>query len=188
MSVPHRKLRRRREHVNQARFLTFSCFRGIPLFLNDRIKDAFVGHLTQVVSQLDVAVLAWVIMPDHVHAIVVPDPPAVTVARFLHALKKIFAQRVIKRWRELNAPVLARIRSGDVYRFWQSGGGYDRNEVGNELIEKIAYVNRNPLRRKLVGSAVEYPWSSARAYAADSRYVVPPIAFSFVGRIDRSVL
>ncbi len=36
-------------------------------------------------------------------------------------------------------------------RFWQRGGGYDRNiHTAEELWEKITYIHRNPVKRKLV--------------------------------------
>ncbi|HEY7117221.1 MAG TPA: hypothetical protein VH475_11575, partial [Tepidisphaeraceae bacterium] len=52
------------------------------------------------------------------------------------------------------------------YRFWQAGGGYDRN------IERVAtawnsvdYIHNNPVRRGLVRTPCEWEWSSARFYA-----------------------
>ena len=51
-------------------------------------------------------------------------------------------------------------------RFWQRGGGYDRNiHTENELEEKIVYIHENPVRRGLVLQATDWRWSSARWYA-----------------------
>lgn len=80
-----------------------------------------------------------------------------------------------RRWRALDAPVLARLEddSGDV-RFWQRGGGYDRNvRDRDELMEKIRYVHLNPVRRGLVERPEEWAWSSARWYDGDRGGVVP---------------
>ena len=53
-------------------------------------------------------------------------------------------------------------------RFWQPGGGYDRNIVSNdEMREKIEYIHSNPVRRGLAESPTGYRWSSARWYAGD---------------------
>ena len=53
-----------------------------------------------------------------------------------------------------------------VYRFWQRGGGYDRNltETGTVFAE-IAYIHANPIRRKLCERPTDWPWSSASEYA-----------------------
>jgi hypothetical protein len=52
------------------------------------------------------------------------------------------------------------------YRFWQRGGGYDRNvhEI-TTLRAMIEYIHLNPVRRGLVKEVVDWPWSSARFYA-----------------------
>jgi putative transposase len=52
-----------------------------------------------------------------------------------------------------------------VLRFWQRGCGYDRNIFSiEELHEKIQYIHKNPLRRELVESPKQWPWSSWRAW------------------------
>ena len=51
------------------------------------------------------------------------------------------------------------------YRFWQRGGGYDRNIfTAVEAHEKLAYMHNNPVRKGLVEVAADWPWSSCRAW------------------------
>ncbi len=51
-------------------------------------------------------------------------------------------------------------------RFWQPGGGYDRNIDDVEtLLSMIEYFHLNPVRRGLVERAIDWEWSSARWYA-----------------------
>ena len=86
---------------------------------------------------------------------------------------------MLKRWGELSAPILARLQRPDgSHRFWQTGGGYDRNIVSTaELYEKIAYIEANPVRRRLASAAVDYPWSSAQYHAGqpDARLACEPL-------------
>ena len=159
-----RRTMRRREVPGTARFLTFTCHRRLPLLRPDAIKDVFIDRLTRTAVTLGVDVLAWVVMPDHVHLIVYAEDAGVSMTRFTHALKRPFALEVLNRWRALNAPILARLEHGDGHRLWQTGGGFDRNVVGDELVEKIRYIHGNPVRRGLVGRAADYRWSSAAAY------------------------
>ena len=60
------------------------------------------------------------------------------------------------------------------YCFWQRGGGYDRNiNDPRTLLYMIEYIHQNPIRRGLVKRATEWPWSSARFYAAWPKGLVP---------------
>lgn len=168
-SCPHRKTRKRFEIVQHARFLTFSCFHRLPLFTNDAIKDAFGESLNSSRARTQFKLVAWVVMPEHVHLLMVPSLPEFPISVVLGDLKGRFANAVLRRWRELNAPILKRvIDASGKHRFWQVGGGYDRNiDSDEELIEKINYIHDNPGRRKLVTLATDWPWSSARWYAGD---------------------
>ncbi len=172
-SVPdsERKTLRRYEVVNQPRFLTFSCYGRLPLFQNDAIKEAFVQRLAVARTRLCFRLIAWVIMPEHVHLVVVPKLPDAPMPKILSAIKRRFAEQVLRRWRGLDAPVLKRlITTKGNCRFWQTGGGYDRNVRDEaELMEKVDYMHDNPARRGLAESPTEWPWSSARWYAGERR-------------------
>jgi len=50
-----------------------------------------------------------------------------------------------------------------VHRFWQAGGGYDRNVFSDEAVRKaMEYIHNNPVRAGLTQLPEEYAWSSAR--------------------------
>src|SRR5947209_19043796 len=52
------------------------------------------------------------------------------------------------------------------YRFWQRGGGYDRNVVeAATLYWLIEYIHANPVRRGLCERPEDWFWSSAADYA-----------------------
>ena len=161
-----RRTLKRIEEPGHARYLTCSCYRRLPLFDNDRIKDAFVDQLARVRRRRAFALYGWVVMPEHFHLLLVPHLPEVTVTDVLRGLKRPFAKAVLGRWRELDAAILGGVRDarGNPH-FWLRGGGYDRNIVSrHELHEKLAYIHNNPLRRGLVDRAADWPWSSARWY------------------------
>jgi putative transposase len=154
---------KRIENPNHARFLTFSCYHRLPLFSNDAIKDAFADQLRRTRSRHEFNLYAWVLMPEHIHLLIRCHAEA-TARDVLGTLKTGFAKRVIARWRELDAPVLDRIKDQDgQLRFWQRGGGYDRNlMMGRELLGKFDYIHSNPVRRGLVDRPEDWAWSSAR--------------------------
>ena len=48
------------------------------------------------------------------------------------------------------------------YRFWQKGGGYDRNVTQVDTLVKAAdYIHHNPVRKGLVETADQWYYSSA---------------------------
>jgi hypothetical protein len=61
-----------------------------------------------------------------------------------------------------------RVREGSRvrHRFWQPGGGYDRNIAGGSTLRHVMdYIHANPVRRGLVERPEDWEWSSARWYA-----------------------
>src|SRR5690606_29172863 len=88
------------------------------------------------------------------------------VRQILNRMKLPFATQVLARWRELNAPVLDRVRDRSGHpHFWQKGGGYDRNiRNPGELRRQIDYVHTNPVKQNLAAQPVDWKWSSARWY------------------------
>lgn len=144
----------------------FSCYRRVDLFRNDAIKTAFVDRLIQTHQRRPLLLFAWVVMSNHVHLLLRPDA-ADDVQSLLRRLKPAFAKSVLTRWHELDAPILAKVRdkSGNE-RFWQPGGGYDRNIFsGDEFAEKVRYIHTNPVRAGLVERPTDYRWSSAAKHA-----------------------
>ncbi len=161
-----RRTRKRYERPGDARYLTFSCYRREPLFEDDRIKRVFAEQLMHSRERMGFGVLAWVIMPEHVHVLVMPEPPEVTVTQILQSLKRRSAARSLEIIRSREPARIAALRDGNgVTRFWQKGGAYDRNIFSrDELHEKINYIHENPVRRGLVKFPTDWEWSSARAF------------------------
>ena len=111
----------------------------------------------------------------------IPDLPHCPVSKVLNDLKSTFSRSVIQRWRSLNAPILARVKDArGKARFWQPGGGYDRNiNTSEEYEEKLNYVHNNPVERGLVQSPTEWRWSSARWYCGIRNDELVIDSFSF---------
>lgn len=67
-----RKTCRRYDVPGDAHFLTFSCFKRLPLLDRNRTRRWFVEalRLGQEKGQYDL--WAWVIMPEHVHLVLLP--------------------------------------------------------------------------------------------------------------------
>jgi len=89
---------------------------------------------------------AWVVMPNHVHLLILPQVPAAVLMRWLKGSTARTANRILGRTGE---------------PFWQdeSWDHYLRNS--DQLKRSIAYIEANPVSAGLVASAENWPWSSA---------------------------
>jgi putative transposase len=152
---------RRREVPGGVRFITFSCHRRLPLLGHAAIRDVFAEALAPARERHAFELFAWVVMLEHVHLLVRPHA---RLDEALRSLKTSVAKRVLSRWRELRAPILERIRTSDgALRFWQKGGGFDRNvRDEDEFCREVCYIHRNPVERGLVARPEDWTWSSVR--------------------------
>ena len=163
------------ERPNTARYLTFSCYRRLPLLDNPKIRDNFAATLAEARGRFGFRLLAWVTMPEHVHLLIMPEPPEPSIVKPLWWLKRESATHIVARWRQLHAPILRQITdSRGKTRYWQRGGGYDRVIWNEDAIRKtVRYIHDNPVRRGLAETPEDWAWSSARAYRGDPDALVP---------------
>ena len=168
-----RRKRLRRVEKGTPRFLTISCHQRLPLLGRAEWRDVFAESLARARERCGFRLIGWVAMPEHVHLMLLASAEC-DAARALIAIKQPVAQRALRRWRELDAPVLEKLRVGDGYRYWQAGGGFDRNvRDAEEMRAEVEYMHHNPVRRGLVDRAEDWAWSSARWYAGERDGVVP---------------
>jgi putative transposase len=168
----HRKRVRHYEVLQQARFLTFSCYQRWPLLLSAEWCAMLCASLEQAVRRQGFLLLAYVFMPEHAHLVVVPwEAEAGTVSELLYAIKRPMSYRVKVAMEAKRDPrlgeLMVRERPGKMaFRFWQEGPGHDRNLRDVEALgEAIAYAHLNPVKRGLCTKPEEWRWSSARQYA-----------------------
>jgi putative transposase len=183
MATGHHKRKVTYNEPGHAHFLTYSCYRRLPLLSRDRTRRWVIEALAAARRQLDFDVWAFVIMPEHVHLLIRPRQTAYRMAAILGALKRPVSVRAKDYLLATgHADWLRRltVREGkrDVFRLWQAGGGYDENLWNDRpILEVINYIHANPVRRGLVGAATDWYWSSARAYAGllDTPLAVDPL-------------
>ena len=107
-------------------------------------------------------------MPNHVHLLIYP-PPEVTMSNLLKAVKRPFSYQALayleKHQPELYQKLSVQKCNREVRRFWQTGGGYDRNIFRDEtFVHTLEYMHLNPVRKGLVKSPLDWKWSSAGFY------------------------
>jgi putative transposase len=166
--MPHRKAVRRVHEPGHRHELTFSCYRRIPLLTNDDWRARLARSIDAAGAEASVELLARVFMPEHVHLLVRPIGPDASIAFYLARLKQPSAREIREVLQRSGSPLLGRLtvreRPGKVvFRFWQEGGGDDRNVfTGPAMAASLDSIHGNPVRRGLCRRAVDWRWSSAR--------------------------
>ena len=151
-----------------------STYRRAVLFTSPRLCRVFVEVLEAVRSEFGFGLLGWVLMPEHFHLLIWPQP-AESTSRVVQQLKQRSAARILGILRENAdhpwcAKMLAKLRlpptvhDQPAFRVWQRrfypfGVYSDKKQQ-----EKLDYMHANPVERRLVDSADQWPWSSFRFY------------------------
>ena len=142
-------------------FLTFSCYRRLPLLGSARARNLFVQILRKVREEYGFKLAGYVVMPEHVH-LLISEPARGTPSTVLKMLK----QRVSHQLGRQSVPVRT------VPQFWQRRF-YDFNVWSHKkTIEKLAYIHANPLNRGLVDDPKDWAWSSYAFYQGHGEILI----------------
>lgn len=119
------------------------------VFFSDADYALYLRLLTDACRAARVKCLAYVLMPNHVHLILVP--------RDADGLRKAMSSTHRAYAGIINA------RRGKTGHFWQGRFGCVAMD-GDHVAAAFRYVLMNPVRASLVRKPEQWAWSSARAY------------------------
>jgi len=96
--------------------------------------------------------LAWVIMPNHVHVLFVPMNDW-TVAKIVASWKKFTARKICDLRRDRNQPLITPVWHREYWdRYIRDRGHFQR---------AFQYIHMNPVKAGLAATPEAWPWSSA---------------------------
>ena len=119
------------------------------IFFVDGDKRAYMAILKEQSDRYDLKILGYCLMTNHIHLVAVPDNE--------DSLSKAVGRT---HWRYTQYINRLHGRSGHLWqnRFYSCALDEDH------LMAAMAYVERNPVRAKIVRKASKYEWSSAEAH------------------------
>ncbi len=170
-AMNHLKTCKRYNSPGDAHALTFSCFRRQAFLSKDLSREWLIEAIDRAREKHRFHVWAYVIMPEHAHLLVWPTEVKYDISEILNSIKQSVAKRSLLYVRREAPAFLSRMEDRQPngkshYRFWQRGGGYDRNVVEpTTAYEQIEYMHNNPVRRGLCVKPEEWRWSGAADYA-----------------------
>jgi putative transposase len=151
-------------------FVTFSVYKRRRLLDLDTPRKIVLGVLNHQLVALEGKCVGFVLMPNHVHALLwLPD--SARLPRFVHGWKRM-SSYTVRNWYAEHAPQYFR-GFGAGNKFWQAKSYVFQVYSEAKLREKLDYMHENPVRAGLVTRACEWRWSSARWYLCGRTVGVP---------------
>ena len=120
-----------------------------PVFFTDQDRILYLEWLAAYCHKHQVEILAYCLMDNHIHLVAVPAHEK-GLERALKPLHMRYAQAINR-------------RHGWTGHLWQ-GRFFSSPLDDAHLWAAVRYVERNPVRAKIVSRAENYPWSSAAAH------------------------
>jgi len=134
--------------------------RRLPIFFSDDDRRAYLDGLAAAFGASATRCLAWCLMDNHVHLILVPATPDGLRAALGEAHRH-YTRRINFRegWRG--------------YLFQGRFASYPMDDA--HLIAAVRYVENNPVAARMVDRPEQWPWSSARSHVAGKQMADDPL-------------
>jgi putative transposase len=161
----------------QLQFITSSVYRRTPVFKSPRFCREFVRILDALRSEFGFGIIGWVLMPEHFHLLLKPEP-ADSTSLIIQQLKQRTGFSILNMLREnrrypwcqrmlLGFRLPETVHDRAQNRVWQRRF-YPFNVYSEKKrLEKLNYMHGNPVQRGLVTSPDQWLWSSWRFYHWD---------------------
>lgn len=120
------------------------------LFEDDADRRAFVSFLVGVCGDSSIDVVAWCLMDNHIHLVLLDKDGLLSTA--VKRMAILYAQRFNR-------------RTGHVGHVFQNRFASKPVESDAYLLDVVRYVHNNPVAAGL-GSVRDYPWSSYSEYVS----------------------
>src|SRR5215472_3595432 len=155
-------------------FITFSCYRRLPLLKHARARDVFVKELAKLREELGFQLIGYVVMPEHVH-LLISEPQRGHLRPCCRKSNCALPESCVSgEGAHLRARCICRSRSVEspCARFWQARFCDFNVYSERKRIEKLNYMHANPMNRRLEKHPKDWPWSSWGFYTRVGKVLV----------------
>ena len=170
-------------------FITFTCAEWIALFEISNTYHMVYKWFTILRDEFNADIIAYVIMPNHIHVIVHFKNEGFSLNTIVGNGKRFMAYEIINRLEiEKNTELLNHLDSlltarekkkGQLHKVFKDS--FDAKPIFSQqfLLQKINYIHYNPVsgKWKLVNDFIEYEHSSASFYEIQSSKHFKPVHY-----------
>ena len=157
-------------------FVTDTVVDWVDVFTRPVYKHIILESLEYCQKNKGLIIYAWVLMSNHLHAIVGSNSQE-RVSDIWRDFKKFTSKKIIEtiqteysesrsEWMlnrfEYSGKNDKKIKN---YRFWQEGNDAQGIYLNDYFEQKLNYIHENPVKAELVNRAEDYRYSSAIDYA-----------------------
>jgi putative transposase len=147
--------------------------RKLPVFFSDADRKAYLGLISEACKRQQTRCLAWCLMNNHIHLILIPASE--------DGLRATLAEAHRRYSRAVNA------REGWTgYLFQGRFASYPMEDA--HLMAAIRYVENNPVAAGLIKRAEDWAWSSARAHISGKADGLTDLSYDFGGIANWSAM
>ena len=175
--------RGRRLTNNQAfAYFTTTTLSGfVELFNQDEYTQILIRNLDFYRRKFEFKLLAYVIMPQHLHLIILPGSKG-DISEIMRDFKKHTAKEIIQLLEEGKRLDILGVFHGKAQRYhskdnrkyqvWEDR--FDDVALYSDEVfrTKLDYIHNNPVEAGLVDSPTNYPYSSARNYDSGDHSII----------------
>ena len=154
---------------NTFHYVTLVTFNRVPVFRSDRACEILITTLDEVRQRYPYKLVGYVIMPDHVHAIV--NRSIDTISAWLRRVRGHSAREILSWLRtEQHLMSLKKLqlaipqKRNHTHAVWQKDPSVIDLWSPKFVRQKLNYLHLNPVRAGLCQHPAEWKWSSYRAY------------------------
>jgi REP element-mobilizing transposase RayT len=154
---------------NTFHYVTSVTYNRVPIFRSDHACDIFVATLSEVRQRYPFKLIGYVIMPDHVHAII--NRSADTISDWLRHVRGNSARQILAWLRDeqhlMSLKKLELIhpqKRRHTHAVWQKDPSVIDLWSPKFIRQKLNYLHLNPVRAGLCKHPADWKWSSYRAY------------------------
>jgi len=163
---------------NTFHYVTLVTNNRAPVFRSDEACRIFVDVLGEVREKFPYKLIGYVLMPDHVHAIV--NNRSNTISEWLHRVRGNSARKILGWLRNENHLIsLKKLelvnpqKRQHTHAVWQKDPSVIDLWSHKFVRQKLNYLHLNPVRAGLCEHPAEWKWSSYRAYLPHKAGEVP---------------
>ena len=150
-------------------FFTVVTHQRRQLLIDEDVRNALREGIEKTKVLFPFQILAWVLLPDHLHCIWTRPEGDADFAKRWGMIKRNVSQYCANRLNTNENRNLSRIKRNES-SFWQRR--YWEHQIRNETDFKrhVDYIHWNPLKHGLVEQVSDWPYSTFHRYVKDGIY------------------